>query len=346
MTELWETYMDPIASGSQGMQGLPGNDATAIDVGTWHSGHPFVIGDRCYHAKSGYGQCVYRCTSSHTSSVSGGTGNEPEVGDSWATKWELFAAGGANGAGTGDIVGPASSTTDFLAVYADVSGKLLKAVGNFATYLVAGLSALTASTTATDGDVDSIAVKESGGWKLKTLDSVFQRWVPVDISAGALIASGTTPCGTPTGLEQATNKHNYKTCSFSNSAKSYGWFNFLLPAGYTGGTIKGYVNWFSDGTTSNGVRFGLQGNAIGDNESLDPTWGTAVEVTDNATGTANRHLKTSIMDAITLGGTPTAGKMCSMRIYRDPIHGDDNLNAIIYVTFVHLLIPINKQSEV
>lgn len=345
MTELWQTYFDPIAAGNQGTQGIPGNDATAVDVGTWQSGHDFVQGDRCYHAKTGYGQCVYRAKSSHTSAA----GDEPEVGASWATYWELFAEGGQDGAGTGDVVGPASSVTNDDVGFADVSGKLLKSMGAFATRLAAAIAAMTASTTATDGDVDKIPVLEAGGQKIKTIDSIFKRYVPVNIPAGAFITTGTTGCGLPSSIEIGTDvndRHNYKSCAFSNSSKTYGWANFNLPIGYTGGAIKAYIHWYSDGVTSDGVRFGVQGNAIGDNETLSPTWGTAVEVTDNATGTANRLLKTGIMDNITLGGTPLGGKKCTLRFYRDTAHGDDNLAALIYIVDIDLLIPINKQSEV
>jgi len=344
MTELWETYYDPIASGQKGDTGAAGSDGTAADVGAWHSGHAFAQGDRCYHAKTGYGQCVYRCKTgqAHTSEAA----NEPEVGGSWTDKWELFAGGGANGTAAADVYGPASSVTGNIAKFADTSGKLLADAGTPKVVVDTVLSAETASTTATDGDVDSIVVKEAGGWKLKTLDNVFTRWVPFSIPAGAFITSGTTPCGTPTAIELSSNKHNYRACSFGYTTKSYGWANFSLPVGYTGGTIKAYINWYSDGVTSDGVRFGIQGNSIGDNESLDPAWGTVVEVTDNATGTANRRLKTGVMDAITLGGTPQGGQECSLRFYRDPTHGDDNLGALIYVTGISLLIPINKESEV
>ena len=39
---------------------------------------------------------------------------------------------------------------------------------------------------------------------------------------------------------------------------------------------------------------------VGDDQTLDGTWGTAVEVTDSATGAAYKRLKTSVMSGITL----------------------------------------------
>jgi hypothetical protein len=344
MTEVWETYFDPVAAGMPGEPGTAGSDGTYADLGAWVSGTTYAVNQRVTHAKTGYGTTTFRCKVGHTATAGA---FEPTIAIGWGTYWEEFAGGGADGTGSGDVTGPASSVSGNVAVFGDVSGKHIHDGGTPKLLVDTVLSAETASTTATDGDVDSVVVKESGGWKLKTLDNVFTRWIPIEIPAGAFISDGTTPCGAPTPIELGTNKHNYKSCAFGYSAKSYGWAPVpSLPFGYTGGTIKAYIVWYSEGTTSNGVRFGIQGNAIGDNESLDPVWGTAVEVTDNATGTAYRRLKTSVLDAITLGGSPAGGETLSIRLYRDPDHGDDNLNEIVYVLGVTLLIPINKQSEV
>jgi len=346
MTELWETYMDAIATGTQGLQGVPGNDATAIDVGLWHSGHDFVQGDRCYHAKTGYGQCVYRCTASHTSSAAGGTGNEPEVGDTWETKWELFSEGGQDGAGTGDVVGPASSVTNDDVGFADVTGKLLKSMGAFATRLATALAALTATAATPDGDVDTVPLKIAAGQRQATVDTLFTRSVTIPVQAASLMPTSTAGAGAVSSVEIPTNKHNYKIMPFGYATKSYANFSFPLPVGYNGGTISAYIFWHSTGTTSNGVRWGVQGSAIGDNDSLDPAWGTAVEVTDTATGTAYRNLKTSVMSAITLQGTPAGGELASIQVYRDPTHGDDNLQEVVNLVAVWLVVGINKQSEV
>lgn len=81
--------------GPQGAKGDAGSDGTAADTGYWLTGTTYAAGDRCYHDKSGYGQCVYRCKTGQ-GHISGAT-TEPEVGASWADKWELFAEGGQDG---------------------------------------------------------------------------------------------------------------------------------------------------------------------------------------------------------------------------------------------------------
>jgi hypothetical protein len=230
--------------------------------------------------------------------------------------------------------------------FADVSGKLLKSMGAFDTRLAAALAALTSTTATPDGDVDTVPLKIAAGQRQATVDTLFTRSVTIPVSASAMTPAATSGAGAVSSVETPTNKHNYRIMPFGYSTKSYGNFAFPLPAGYDGGTISAYIFWQSTGTTSNGVRWGIQGSSIGDNETLDPAWGTAVEITDNATGTAYKNLKTSVMSAITLQGTPSGGELASVQVYRDPTHADDNLNEVVNLIAVWLVVGINKQSEV
>jgi len=339
----YATYWSVFCAGAQGVAGPAGSDGTAADTGAWLLGTVYAPGDRCYHAKTGYGQCVYRCETGqgHTAAAA----NEPEVGASWEDKWELFAEGGADGAGSGDFVGPASSTTNNLVSFGDVSGKLGKDAGTPTTVVNTVLLAESASTTAPVGTTDSLLVDENGTMKRKTADSFAKKYIHVNIKAGTWLAAVTDGCSSASQSEMTTNDMNIMSLGFVHTAKKYATADFELPDGYDGGTISAYVTWYSTGTTSSGVRFGLQGASVGDNESLDASWGSAVEVTDTATGAANKRLKTAVMSAITLAGTPAGGETCQLRLYRDPTHGDDVLDETVYVLSVKLKIGINKHSE-
>ncbi len=71
------------------------------------------------------GGSSYICTTAHTS----GAASEPGVGASWQTYWDLVAAKGADGAGTGDVSGPASSVDNRIAAFNGTTGKLIKDSG-------------------------------------------------------------------------------------------------------------------------------------------------------------------------------------------------------------------------
>lgn len=338
------TYWQVFCAGSPGQTGPTGSDGTSADTGDWITSTAYALNDRCYHTVTGYGKSVFRCTSAHTS----GASTEPTVGASWATKWEYFAKGGADGAGSGDFVGPASSTTNNLVSYADTTGKLGKDAGTPKSVVDTVLLAETASTTTPSGTTDSFLVDENGTMKRKTANSMAKKNIHVNINAGSWAATATSGCNAASQTEMTTSDLNFYILGFVHTAKKYATATFELPDGYDGGTISAYVTWYTAGTTSNGVRFGLQGYSVGDDQTLDGTWGTAVEVTDSATGAAYKRLKTSVMSGITLArssGSPTGGDTCALRLYRDPTHGDDVLDATIYVLGVTLKIGINKHSE-
>jgi hypothetical protein len=85
---------------------------------------------------------------------------------------------------------------------------------------------------------------------------------------------------------------------------------------------------------------------VGDGESIDQAFGSAVEVTDTCQGAAYKLLITPVLDAITPAGTPAGGKHIQVRIYRDPANGADVLNENIYLLWCKLYVPVSGHSEV
>ena len=77
--------------------------------GTWNSGTTYAVSDAVYYNGSSY------------IAVAANTNSTPP-----SANWNVLAAQGASGAGTGDVVGPASSTLNNIALYASGTGKLLK----------------------------------------------------------------------------------------------------------------------------------------------------------------------------------------------------------------------------
>ncbi len=117
----WETYWDVLAekgdtgatgpkgdtgdTGPQGPQGDPGLDVSWESV--WATSTGYAVNDAVENDGSSY-----ICTQAHTS----GSSTEPGVGGSWASYWDLMAAKGADGAGTGDML---ASTYDPQSIASD-----------------------------------------------------------------------------------------------------------------------------------------------------------------------------------------------------------------------------------
>lgn len=91
---------------------ISGLNSAVVWRGTWSGATAYARNDAVYHSGSSY-ICVTPNTNSAPPSAN----------------WNLFAAQGATGAGTGDVLGPASATLDTVATYASGTGKMLKASG-------------------------------------------------------------------------------------------------------------------------------------------------------------------------------------------------------------------------
>lgn len=104
-------------------------------------------------------------------------------------------------------------------------------------------------------------------------------------------------------------------------------FAFELPSDYNGGTVTFHPVWTANSASTNSVVWGLALVCYGDNTALDAAFGTAVEVTDANQSAAYMLSKAAESSAITIAGTPTAGKWVDGRIYRDSGHASDTLAA-------------------
>lgn len=114
--------------------------------GTWSSATAYARNDAVYHSGSSY-ICVTPNTNSAPPSAN----------------WNLFAAQGATGAGSGDVLGPASATLDHLATYASGTGKVLKASGVLISSLaVKGPLSASGITGAAESGVNSTITSLTG----------------------------------------------------------------------------------------------------------------------------------------------------------------------------------------
>jgi hypothetical protein len=128
-------------------------------------------------------------------------------------------------------------------------------------------------------------------------------------------------------FETSTNKNNFRVMDFEDSGYAlFAEFLLELPADYDGGPVTAHFNWTCANASTNSVVWGIQGVAYADSDALDAAFGSAQLATDanNANGDLNKSDETS---AITIAGTPAAGKTVLLRVYRDSAHASDNLAA-------------------
>lgn len=161
------------------------------------------------------------------------------------------------------------------------------------------------------------------------------------IGATAWQPTITSGCASLAQLEMGTNKNVYDYLAFDKDTIEYAYCGFGLPFEYTGGTVLAKFLWTHPATTTNfKVSWGLQGVCIADGENLDVAHGTAQYAND--TGGSTSYLYVSpLTSAITIAGTPAAGKMLRLRVLRKADDAtNDTLAVNAYLLGVMLYIPV------
>jgi hypothetical protein len=123
----------------------------------------------------------------------------------------------------------------------------------------------------------------------------------------------------------SANQPDISSLDFDGVTAEYAQFWVRFPKSWNEGTITAQFFWSHAATTTNfGVRWGLQGVAISDDDTIGVAYGTAQEVTDTG-GTTNDLYVSPATSAITIAGTPAVGDMVAWRVYRDPANGADTM---------------------
>ncbi len=325
----WETYW---VKRPRGTKGDTGNDGTVADTGYWATGTDYNINDRCSHTRAGRGISTYRCLVAHKS----GSTTEPEIGALHATYWDIFSEGGADGAGSGDITGPSSSVVNYIPVWASTTGKSLK---NSAVNINdVNFYGLTESLAPADRDADFVKIYSvsAGAYRKVHPDKLGRRTESIILTAQGMWPTATSGCLNADYVALTTNHYNISRMGFAHTAKSYAEVEFALPWYYDGGTITARFYWFVPTTSSGSVVWGLGGRAIGDSDNLDQLSGTTKTVVDSTHNTAYDLMITEYTAAITLGGTPSGGKLAMIAIYRDPISTSDTLSETVYLKAIEI----------
>jgi hypothetical protein len=180
----------------------------------------------------------------------------------------------------------------------------------------------------TGNDAASILAKGADGTYLKSGASTLS-WATVSGEIFLSMAGGWTGTTLPDGgfvtTETSTNKVNFKGTNFAASINDQNHeFGCLMPRNYNGGTVIAKAVFFvptSTDASNHTIILGLQGVCFGDGDTGDAAYGTVQTVTETvASSIAGKVIITDNTPAITIAGTPGAGKWVQWRAYRE---GDD-----------------------
>jgi len=209
------------------------------------------------------------------------------------------------------------------------------------------ISGATANTDEVTGANDYLLIHDNsaGGLRKITPNTLSKRKESIILTAQGMWPRSSTGCLEVAKVQASSNLQSFFRLGFENTVKEYANIAFALPDRYDGGTITAVFYWMQDGTLTGGVRWGIQGRAYGDAETIDQAWGTAQEVTDNGTSTAKQVLKSAATPAMTLAGTPAGGELAMLQIYRNPIDPADTLEATVYLLGIKIEYGVNAWSD-
>ncbi len=132
----------------------------------------------------------------------------------------------------------------------------------------------------------------------------------------------TAGCAALAQSETTTNDVNYQSLDFDQTTQEHAQFHFMMPDDWDAGTITFKPVWTAASGTGT-VIFGLQGISFANDDALDTAFGTAQTSTDTLLAAGDVHVG-AVSAAITIAGTPSAGELVILRVYRDIA---DTLNA-------------------
>lgn len=198
-------------------------------------------------------------------------------------------------------------------------------------------------TVANDGTGDPI---RTAGQKINAnfdeLYGVTGQTAMIPIMAGGML--GRTNSGAESGsAELPNNLIMLATLDFDPDTDEFAQFMMPMPESWDGGDISAEFIWASDGVSGNCV-WGIQGVAVGDSDTLDQAFGSAVTVTDSVTGTGD-HMISARTSPFSLGAYADPGNTAIIQVYRDANNGSDTLTADAKLIGIRLYIGLDDYED-
>ena len=137
-------------------------------------------------------------------------------------------------------------------------------------------------------------------------------WVP-----SSAMYPDTNDGADPQQVETTALRPDMKVMDFADTADDHAQFSVAFPKSWNEGTITYQCFWTPSTTNTGNCIFGLQGVAVGDGDTIDVVFGTAVNITDAGIGTVEDQQVTSESTAVTIAGSPAVDQQTYFNFFRD-----------------------------
>lgn len=193
------------------------------------------------------------------------------------------------------------------------------------------IGSTTAYATVTPAGGDLLPLVQGGELKTVTAQDIADLAPsPVGKHAIYVAAAGMTPsatggCAALATVATSSNQPDLVTLDFDPTTQEYAQFSVLMPKSWNEGTVTFIPAWSHPSTTTNfGVVWNLQAVAVGNDDAIATSYGTAQTSTDTG-GTTNDLYIGPESSAITVGGSPGSQEMVFFRVSRVTGDGGDTM---------------------
>lgn len=264
-------------------------------------------------------------------------GNHDASGNAWPS------SGGSGTAGAilkgdlwrisvaGTLGGTAVQVGDAIRALVDTPGTtasnwaILEGAVVAASDTVSGIVELATTAEAQTGTDTARAVTPAG----LAAAACYQGKRSIYLPAAALRPRVTNGCGTLATTTGASNQPDIDYLPFDGAAAEYAKAVIRMPTDWNASTLTAKFDWRrASGTGAANVVWGIRAVCVADNESPAANFGTGATVTDAASTTAANFNLSSETSACTVAGTPAAGELMFLEVYRDGASGSDSLDAV------------------
>ena len=165
-------------------------------------------------------------------------------------------------------------------------------------------------------------------------------WVPVTAMYGA-----TTNPPDAAQVETTALRPDMKVLDFDASTNQFAQFSVAFPKSWNEGTVTYQVYWAPASTNTGNCLFQLQGVAVGDGDTIDIAYGTAVTITDAGIGTVEDQQVTAESSAITIAGSPAVDQQTYFQFLRLAADGSDTFSADARVLGVKIFFTTDAAND-
>jgi hypothetical protein len=183
--------------------------------------------------------------------------------------------------------------------------------------------------TITDGAAGAINIAPNGAGVAQVGGSAIQvagketMWIP----ASAMYARTNNPAEAAQ-IETTSGRPDLKVFNFADGADDFVQFSVAFPKSWNEGTITYQTFWTPSTTNTGNCIWGLQGVAVGDGDTIDVAFGTAVNITDAGIGTVEDQQVTAESGALTIAGSPAVDQQTYFELFRDANAGGDTFTGV------------------